>query len=60
MFTANIFMWKHFLTASFHASMRSRMFYKLDVYENYAKFTEKRFHQILASAQMFSWKCFKF
>ena len=40
--------------------MRSRMFYKIDVLENSAKFTDNHPHQnILAPAQRFSWEFFE-
>ena len=59
-FSVNIFMRKYFFIASVYASMRSEMFYKIDVLENSIKFTGKRLHQnLLSPAQMFSWEFFE-
>ena len=56
-----IYLSKHFFIASFHASMRSQMFYKIDIPENSAKFTGNRLYQaLLTPAQIFFWEIFKF
>ena len=58
------FLWmylsKHFFIASFHASMRSQMFYEIDVPENPAKFTGNRFYQtLLTPVQISFWESFE-
>ena len=59
------FLWIYFLKdysiASFHASMRSQMFYKIDIPENSAKFTGNQLYQtLLTSAQIFFENFLKF
>ena len=52
-FTENV---RTFLTLR----MRSRMFYKIDVFENSAKFTGNRLYQtVLTPAKSFSWEFFE-
>ena len=56
-----IYLSKYFFIASFHASMLSQMFYRIDVPENSAKFTGNRLYQtLLTLAQIFFGKCFNF
>ena len=51
---------KYFFIALFHASMRSPMFYKIDVFENSSKFTGNRLYQTLFTpAQIFFWEIFE-
>ena len=53
-FSVNIFMWKYFFIASFHASMHSQMFYKIDVLQNSTKF-----QTLLTPAHKFAWEFFE-
>ena len=60
-FSVNIFMSKYFFIASlsFHVSMRSQMFYKIDVPENPAKLTRNCLYQtFLTPTQIFFSKFF--
>ena len=59
-FSVNIFMWKYFFIASFHANMYSQMFYKIDVPENPVKFTGNWVYQtLLTPTQIFFWESFE-
>ena len=55
-----IYLLKHFFIASFHASMRSQMFYKIDIPGNSTKFTGNCLYQtLLTPAQIFFWEFFE-
>ena len=59
-FSVNIFMWKYFFIASFHANMYLQMFYKIDVPENPAKLTGNWVYQtLLTPTQIFFWESFE-
>ena len=58
-FCLNIFIWIHFFIASFHVSVRSQMFCKIDFLENSAKSTEKPLYQILTFSTDFFLRIFK-
>ena len=50
----NTFMRKYFFIVSFQATVRQKMFYKIDVLENSAKFTRKcQYQTLLTLAQIF-------